>query len=279
VTKGAPSVRVIEPARQLELPRVSDVVRHRDLMYFLIHRDIVARYKQSVIGASWAIVQPLALAVVFSVFLGELTKIESGNPDVPYPVFALAGMVAWLLFGSGLSRVIESTVGNQGLIAKAFFPRIVLPVAAAAPAMVDFLVAFPVVLGAIAVFGVPLRPQMLLAPMVAPLIAGLSLGLGLWLSALYVRFRDVALGVPFLLLIGLFMTPIVYPFELVPEHLQTLYAVNPMVGLLELYRWLLFPGIGFPGWMLAWSLGVGVALVVGGAVYFQQAQRTFADVI
>jgi lipopolysaccharide transport system permease protein len=274
----APATRVIEPHTRLRLPRLRELWEYRDLLLRLARRDLTVRYKQSAVGALWAILQPLLLGVVFSVFLGNLAKVPSGN-GVPYPVFALSGMVMWLFFANSMSLASQSTVANAQLISKVYFPRVIIPVAAVLQPAVDFVLAMVVVFVALAVYGVSIGPQILLLPLLMPLALAVALGLGLWLSALHVKYRDVQVLVPFLVQVGLFITPILYPFDLVPEKAQPLYALNPMVGVLELYRWMLFDGSDWPGAIVLIPIGAAIVLLVSGALFFQRAERSFADMI
>jgi lipopolysaccharide transport system permease protein len=272
------SVRVIEPSTRMRLPQLSELWEYRDLLFHLARRDVAVRYKQSLLGAGWAILQPLLLGIVFSVFLGHLADVPSGN-GVPYPVFALSGMVVWFFFANAMTGVSQSTVASAELISKVYFPRILIPLAAVVPAAVDLLVALVVVAGAMAVYGVEPSPRILLLPAILPLALGVALGAGLWLSALHVRYRDVQVLVPFLVLTGLFVTPVIYPFDLVPESVQPLYALNPMAGVLELYRWALFAGSAWPGPVVFIPMAMSVVLLVSGAWFFQRSERSFADVI
>jgi lipopolysaccharide transport system permease protein len=178
-----------------------------------------------------------------------------------------------------LSRAADSTVTSSNLISKVWFPRITIPVAAVLPATVDFLIAVVVVLASMLLYGVTPSPGILLVPLIVPLVLACALGFGIWLAALNVRYRDVGVAVPFVIQMGLFVTPVIYPFSLVPHHLQPLYAINPMVGVLELFRWMLFPGAPFPGWLLAVPVVVAAITLVSGSRYFARAERDFADVI
>jgi lipopolysaccharide transport system permease protein len=271
-------VTIIEPKSRLKFPDLREFWDHRDLAYVLLRRDLSIRYRQSVVGVLWAVLQPVLLAVVFSVFLGALAKVPS-EEGVPYPVFALSGLVMWLFFSTAVSRAADSTVASSELISKVYFPRIVIPVAAILAPTVDFLFAFVVLIGAVLVYGMPIEPEILLVPLLIPMALAVALGAGLWLSALHVKYRDVNILVPFLVQVGMFVTPVLYPFSLVPDRLQPLYALNPLVGIIESFRWMLFPELGFPGWIILVPLGTGVVLLVFGALYFHRAEQTFADVI
>ena len=277
VGTSAPS-RVIEPPTRFAWPSLSELWEHRDLLYLLARREVSARYKQSAIGVAWAVVQPILLAVVFSVFFGHLAKVPSER-GVPYPAFAVSGMVLWLFFAGAMSAVTSSTVANRELISKVYFPRVLIPLAAVAQPLVDFAIAFVVVLLTLVVYGVTPPIQILLIPLAVGLALTTALGIGLWLSAINVRYRDVHLAIPFLIMVGLFVSPITYPFHLVPAAVRPIYAINPLVGVLETYRWMLFPTASWPGTLVLIPIAVSVLLVVTGAIYFQRTEHTFADII
>lgn len=275
---GTTPQRVIEPPKGFSLPSVHELWDQRDLIYLLGRREVSVRYKQSVIGVFWAVLQPLALAAVFSVFYGHLAKVPS-EKGVPYAVFAVSGMVLWLFFAAAMSGASESTVANERLISKVYFPRVIIPIAAACPPLVDFCVGFVVVLVTIFVSGIVPPIQILLMPLLLFLALATATGIGLWLSALNVRYRDVHHAIPFLILLGLFVSPITYPFSLVPHNVQAIYAINPLVGVFEAYRWMLFPTAHWPGAIILIPLGACVVLLVSGAAYFQRSESSFADVI
>ncbi len=271
-------LRVIEPPKGFSLPSMTELWEHRDLLYLLARREVAARYKQSAIGVFWAVLQPLLLALVFSVFFGHLAKVPS-EPGVPYPAFAVSGMVLWLFFAGAMSASTSSTIANRELISKVYFPRVIIPVAAVAQPLVDFAIAFVVVLLTLVVYGITPPIQILLIPFAVALALTAALGIGLWLSAVNVRYRDVHLAIPFLIMVGLFVSPITYPFHLVPVDLRPIYALNPLVGVLELYRWMLFPTAPWPGTLVLIPIAISIVLVVTGALYFQRTEHTFADVI
>ena len=270
--------RVIGPATGLALPSVRELWDRRDLIYFLARREVSVRYKQSAIGVFWAVLQPLLLAVVFSVFFGHLAHVPSEH-GVPYPAFAVSGMVLWLFFATAMSTASESTVANDQLISKVYFPRIILPLAAVCPALIDFCVAFVVVLITIFVYGTVPPAQIVLVPVVVVSALATATGIGLWLSALNVRYRDVHHAIPFVILVGLFISPITYPFHLVPAGVRPIYALNPLVGVLEAYRWMLFPSAPWPGVIILIPIATSVLFLLTGAFYFQRVEHTFADVI
>jgi lipopolysaccharide transport system permease protein len=260
------------------LPSLRELWDQRDVLYFLARREVSVRYKQSVIGIFWAVLQPVLLAVVFSVFFGHLARVPS-EPGVPYAPFALSGMVLWLFFSGAMSKSAESTVANERLISKVYFPRVIIPLAAACPALIDFCVAFVVVVAALFVYGIVPPIQIFLMPLLLALALTTAIGMGLWLSALNVRYRDVHHAIPFLILVGLFISPITYPFDLVPHGVRAIYSINPLVGVLETYRWMLFPTAGWPGAIVIIPIVASLILLVTGAAYFQRAESSFADVI
>jgi lipopolysaccharide transport system permease protein len=274
---AARAVTVIEPPRGWELPDPREVVRSTDLIYFLAKRDISVRYKQTAIGVAWAVLQPLLLAGIFALFLGQLADVPSDG--VPYALFALAGMTIWLFVSSATARCSESTIASADLISKVYFPRIAIPLAAVAAPVMDFIAAFVVLIVILVVVGEPPDAAVLLAPAVFALALAITLGIGLWLSALAVRYRDVSVLVPFLIQVMLFITPILYPLSLVPDAYQAVYALNPLVGVLEAFRWTVLNEASAPGLPLAISAVTGLLLLVSGLLFFMRAQRRFADVI
>jgi lipopolysaccharide transport system permease protein len=277
MSAGHPPVTEIAPAAGWRLPVARDLLGHADLVYFLAKRDVTVRYKQTAVGTLWAVLQPLLLAGVFSVFLGQLTDVPSG--DTPYALFALAGMTIWLFVAGAIGRCSESTLASSELISKVYFPRIVVPVAALAAPVADFVAALVVLLMILTTTGHPPGPEVLLVPAVFGLAAAIALGIGLWLSALVVRYRDVSLVVPFLILVLLFVTPILYPLSLVPDEYQTLYSLNPLVGVMETFRWTVLADAPAPGQALLLSVGASLLLLVTGLFYFARAEQRFADVI
>jgi lipopolysaccharide transport system permease protein len=276
--KGDEPVRVIEPARGWRFPDLREVWAHRDLFYVMVRRDISARYRQSAIGAMWAVLEPILFAVVFSLFFGKFADVPSA-PGVPYPVYAVSGMVMWLFVSSALEAASISTVSSSALISRVYFPRLIIPLAAVFPPLVDFAVAFVVVIGAMLIYGVTPSVLVVLLPIVVVFALTTVVGMGLWLSALNVRYRDVQQGVPVALLLGFFITPIVYPITLIPTLAKPFYSLNPVVGILEGYRWTLFSGYDFPGAVLLGPLLASVLLVVTGLLYFERMETSFADVI
>ena len=270
-------VTVIRASQRPGLRDLGELWAYRELLYFLVWRDLKVRYRQTVLGVLWAIIQPLATTLVFSIFFGRLARMPSDG--VPYPLFALAALVPWTFFAQALSQASNSVISSQELIRRIYFPRIAIPLAAVLPGLVDFVVAFLVLLGAMAIYGFfPGLAVFWLLPLVL-LTAATALGVGLWLAAINVRYRDVRHIVPFLIQIWLFLTPIAYPSSLLSEPWRTVYGLNPMAGVVEGFRWALLGTGTAPGPMIAVSATMTALLLTGGVAYFRRMERTFADVI
>ena len=279
-TRALASERItdIEPPRGLKLPDLKELWRYRDLVYFLARRDVIVRHQQAVAGFIWAVFQPLFLAGLFAVFLGLVAKVD-GPPGVPYPLYCLSGLVAWLGFTKTVDNATTSSISFEPLITKVYLPRILIPLTTAAVPVLDMTVGFLVVLAMGLAYGFVPGIEVLLAPATLALGLALALGFGLWLSALNVKYRDFGLLLPNALLAGLFVTPIMYPLSQVPADLQPLYALNPMVGVLELFRWAMLNQPFPEAYVVAVPVLAAPLLLLTGALYFERAQMTFADVI
>ena len=281
-TGGLPQHRAvpvieIRPRRGRVPIDLSGLWQHRELLYFLTWRDLKVRYRQTLLGAAWAVIQPLVTMVVFSVIFGRIVMIPSDG--VPYPVFALAALVPWTFFANGVTQAANSLVGSQNLLKKVYFPRLVIPIAAVLTGTVDLAIAGVVLLALMLAFGIaPTLAGVWIAPLVA-LAFVTALGVGVWLAALNVRYRDVRYVVPFLLQVWLFATPIAYPSSLLDEPWRTLYALNPMVGVVEGTRWALLSTATAPGPLILVSGAVALLLLVSGSAYFRHVEGTFADVV
>ncbi len=273
---SAPST-VIRPSAGWAPLRFRELWEYRELLYFLIWRDIKVRYKQAALGAAWAIIQPFFTMVVFSVFFGLLARLPSDG--VPYPVFAYCALVPWSYFATSLSQAGNSLVDHQRLITKVYFPRLLIPSGAVIAGLVDLAIAFVVLLGMLLFYGITPTPRVLALPVFVLLATLTSLGVGLWLSALNVRYRDVRYTIPFLIQVWLFLTPVAYPSSLVPEPWRPLYGINPMVGVVEGFRWALLGTTDPPGAMLLVSAAAVLVVVFGGLFYFHRVERAFADVV
>jgi lipopolysaccharide transport system permease protein len=269
----------IVPSKGWVSLRLHELWEFRELLYFLTWRDIKVRYKQTVLGAAWAILQPFMTMVVFSLFLGRLAHISSGSSNIPYPIFSYAGLVPWTFFAYGLAQSSNSLVGNAQLIKKVFFPRLVVPIASILSGLVDFTLAFIVLLGMILVFGIAPTINVIFLPFFLLLAFITALGVGLWLSALNVEYRDVQYMVPFLVQFWMFISPVAYPSSLLSGPWRTLYGLNPMVGVLDGFRWALLGSTGAPGPMIGLSIIVAILILISGAFYFRRMERNFADVV
>jgi len=251
---------------------------YRELLYFFVWRDVRVRYKQTVLGAAWAIIQPFFTMVVFSVFFGRLAKVPSDG--IPYPIFSYAALVPWTFFAQGLNQASNSMVRYANLITKVYFPRLAIPIARLLAGIVDFALAFVVLLGMMLVYGIVPTINALWLPLFLLLAVITSLGTALWLAAMNVQFRDVGYVVPFIIQFWLFATPIAYPSSLIEQPLlRTLYGLNPMAGVVEGFRWALLGTNTAPGPITVVSSLVALALLVSGAFYFRRMERTFADVV
>jgi lipopolysaccharide transport system permease protein len=270
-------VTVIEPSKGWVSLRLGALWRFRELLYFLIWRDVKVRYKQTLLGAAWAILQPLLTMIVFSIFFGKLARMPSDG--VPYPLFAYVALVPWTFFANGLTLSSNSLVSNQTLLRKVYFPRLVIPVSAVASGLLDFAIAFVVLLGLAARYGVTPTAHMLWLPVLVLLALVTALGVGLWFAALNVLYRDIQYVVPFLVQVWLYATPIVYPSSLVPERWRTLYAINPMVGVVEGFRWTLLGSGTAPGPMILVSATAALATLIGGLFFFRRMEKSFSDVV
>lgn len=266
----------IEPSRGWVSLNLRELWEYRELLYFLTWRDVKVRYKQTAVGAAWAVIQPFMTMVAFTVFFGQLAKIPSDG--LPYPVFSYTALLPWGFFANAVTQASNSLVGNAGLLGKVYFPRLVVPISSVLSGIIDFGVAFVVLLGLMAYFRVWPTAAVVLLPVFLLLGLITALGVGLWLSAVNVEYRDVRYAVPFLTQFWLLATPVAYPSSLVSEPWRTLYGINPMVGVVDGFRWALLGGPA-PGLMLWVSTSVSVALLVSGAFYFRRVERTFADMV
>lgn len=271
------SITRIRPSNGWRSLDLRELWRYRELLYFLTMRDIKLRYRQTVLGVAWAVMQPLFTMVVFTVFFGNLAKMPSSGQ--PYALFALAALVPWQLFSYALTQSCNSLVAEQRLITKVYFPRLIVPIASVLAGLVDFLIALALLLGMMAWYGTSPTARLLALPLLSLFALATALALGLWLSALNVQYRDVRYTIPFLTQLWMFATPVAYPAELVPEIYRTWYGLNPMTGVVEGFRWALL-GTPAPSMsMMLISLLITLALLTGGALYFRRMEQTFADVV
>jgi homopolymeric O-antigen transport system permease protein len=273
---GTP-VLLIEAKRSPVGQQLRDLWAYRELLYFLAWRDFKIRYKQTVLGAAWAVIQPFFTMVVFSIFFGYLGKMPSDG--IPYPVFAYCALLPWSLFAHALNESSNSLVNNQGLITKVYFPRMIIPIAPLFVGLVDFGIAFMVLLGMMLVYGIMPGMAVFTVPLFIFLAVVTALAAGMWLSALNVEYRDVRYIIPFLTQLWLFATPVAYPSSLLPEPWRSLYGLNPMAGVVEGFRWALLGSTHSPGPLLAVSVAAILAMLIGGLLYFTRMEQTFADVV
>lgn len=281
-TVDAPSpdlpVLRIEPSKGWVSLKLGELWEYRELLYFLTWRDIKVRYKQTVLGAAWAIIQPFMTMIVFTLFFGRLAGIPSDG--VPYPIFSYAALVPWTFFASGLGHSSNSLVGSSNLIKKVYFPRLVIPIATVFSGVVDFILAFIVLLLMMLYFGIMPTSNVIFLPLFLLLAFTTALGVGLWLSAMNVQFRDIRYTIPFITQFWLFITPIAYPSSLIEnELLRAIYGVNPMAGVVEGFRWALLGTETAPGPVIIVSSLTALTLFVSGLFYFRRMEKTFADVV
>lgn len=268
---------IIQPSRGWLSLGLKEVWRYRELLYFLIWRDVKVRYKQTALGAAWAIIQPFFTMIVFSLFFGGLAKIPSNG--VPYPVFSFTALVPWTFFANGLALAANSLINSAQLVSKVYFPRLIVPAATVLSGLIDFALAFVVLIGMMLVYGIVPTARVLYLPVFLLLALITALGAGLWLSAINVQFRDVKYIVPFLTQFWLFITPIVYPSSLLSEPWRTIYGLNPMAGVVEGFRWALLNTDTEPGGIVIMSSVAAIVMLVTGAYYFRRMEKTFADVV
>ncbi len=272
-----PTPMFIRPASGWVAINLIELWEYRELLYFLTWRDIKVRYKQTVFGVAWAVLQPFSMMLIFTVFFGNLVGVPSDG--LPYPIFAFAALLPWQLFSRALTDASTSLVVNERLITKVYFPRLLIPVSAVLASLVDFAIAFVLLLGMMVFYGIVPTGSVLMLPLFVLLALMTALGIGFWLSALNAQYRDVRYTLPFLTQFWLFATPVVYPSSLVPEQWRLLYGLNPMTGVVEGFRWALLGTNTAPGPIVIVSALAAFLLLVSGAFYFRRMEKTFADVV
>jgi lipopolysaccharide transport system permease protein len=272
----APVVR-IRPSRGLFSFDLAELWSYRELLYFLVWRDVKVRYKQTAIGAAWAMLQPLMTMVVFTLVLKNIADVPSDG--VPYPIFAFTALLPWNLFAGALNRSVASVVGQANLITKVYFPRLLVPVSSTISALVDFAVAFVILVAMMAWYGVRPSWTLFLLPVFVLLALNAAVAVGLWLSAINVKYRDVGHAIPFVVQLWMFASPVAYPMSVVPEKWRFLYQMNPMAGVIEGFRWAIL-GKQHPDFSVMYiSASIVVVLLILGVVYFKRMEETFADVV
>jgi lipopolysaccharide transport system permease protein len=268
---------IIKPKKGWQLIDFKELKEYRDLFYFIVARDIKIRYRQTVLGGLWAIIQPLFIMIVFTLFFGNLAKMPSDG--IPYPIFNYSALVAWTYFANTLSYSSNSLVQESALITKVYFPRLIIPLAPVVAFLLDFVIAFIILIGMMLYYHIYPTIMTLLLPVLVALMMLAASGVGMLLSALNVRYRDIRYIIPFLVQLWMFASPVVYPASLVPEKYRLIYSINPMVGIIEGFRAALLGTVAFPFGSILISALVSVLLFLVGAFYFKQTERHFADVI
>ena len=270
-------VTVIRPPKGWIPVNLRELWAYRELLYFFTWRDLKVRYKQTLFGFAWAIIQPVFMMIIFSLFFGTLAKIPSEG--IPYPLFSYAAVLPWTLFSEGLSRSSNSLVQDANLLQKVYFPRLLMPLSGVLSPVVDFAIAFIVLIGLMLYFGYYPSVMMFLILPFLLLELMLATGIGMWLSAINVEYRDVRYAIPFLIQLGLFASPVVYPVTFVPERFQAVYGLlNPMAGIIEGFRWAIL-GTKPPSYLLIASVAIIIVILISGAFYFRRRERAFADVV
>ncbi|MCX7858407.1 MAG: ABC transporter permease [Deltaproteobacteria bacterium] len=270
-------VTIIQPSRGIIPLRLREIWEYRELLYFLAWRDIRVRYKQTVLGVAWVVIQPFLLMLVFTFFFGKLAKIPSEG--IPYPIFAYTALLPWQLFAKGLNEASTSLVANERIITKVYFPRLIVPASAVFAALVDFAIAFGLLILLMLYYGIMPGLAVLTLPLFVLLAAMTALGVGFWFSALDVQYRDIRYTIPFLTQLWFFATPIVYPLSMVPEKWRILLSLNPMCGVVEGFRWALLGKEHLMVLPLLISVAVVFLVLIGGLYFFRHVEKTLADVI
>jgi lipopolysaccharide transport system permease protein len=277
IPAATPPVTIVQPSRGWWVFPIGEAWRFRDLFLLLVRRDVALRYKQTVLGLIWVVLQPLLASTIFAVIFGRLARIPSDG--VPYLPFVFAALVPWTLFSQGVQRAGVSVIGDANLVGKVYFPRVLLPAASVGAVLADVLVALGTLAVVAAVSGVAFTPRLLALPLALLLTLGLTLGVGLLVAALNVYYRDFVHAMPFVLQIGLYASPVVYSSRLVPERWRAFFGINPLVGVIDFFRWLWLPTGGFPWPSVVASTLVSALLLFAGLLVFHRIERRFADVI
>jgi lipopolysaccharide transport system permease protein len=269
-------VVVIKPSKNWVALNLRDLWQYRDLLYILTERDVKVRYKQTILGAAWAIIQPLFTMLVFTLFFGKLAAMPSDG--IPYPLFAYAGLLPWTFFSNAVTSSGNSLVGNSNLVTKVYFPRMIIPMASVSAGLLDFIIAFGLLIILMFYYGVTVSVNLLVLPILLILTSLLAVGVGMWMSALNVKYRDIRYALPFLIQLGMFATPIIYPSSLVPEKWRWLMALNPLAGQIEAYRSAFF-GLPFDWFALGISATLTIVVLIYAAYNFRRMEKSFADII
>lgn len=276
-----PRVIIIKPSKGVGSLQLGALWEYRELLFFMVWRDVKVRYKQTALGAGWIVLQPVLATLVFSGVFGLLLGVPSNG--VPYPVFALAGLLPWQYFATSLTRASTNLVDSSHLITKVYFPRLIIPLSGVIAGLVDFVVSSLVLLALLVIYRIPPTQAVILLPLFLLMAMGTALGFGLWFSALNVRYRDIRQLVPFIVQIWMYVTPVIYSATVIPERLRPLLALNPMTGVVEGFRWALLGNVmtdsQAPGGLFAVSVLIMTVVLIGGLFYFRSTEQTFADII
>lgn len=272
-----PRTITIKPSKGWAALNLRDLWNYRELIFFFTWRDLKVRYKQTLLGAAWAILQPFLTMVVFSIFFGGLAKVPSDG--VPYPIFSYAALLPWTLFSKALQDASRSLVSSANIISKVYFPRLILPLSSTLAGLVDFVIALVVLVGMMFFYGIQPTANTWTLPLFVLLALITAIGVGLWLSALNVMYRDVGYIIPFLTQFWMYITPIAYPASMVPEQWKFLYALNPLTGVVEGFRWALLGTGDGPSYTLLISASIAILLTISGLFYFRRMERKFADMV
>jgi lipopolysaccharide transport system permease protein len=279
IVKHEPTTIYIKPSTGFAALNLKDLWTYRELVYFMIWRDVKVRYKQTMLGAAWAIIQPVLTMIVFTFLFGRIAKLPTDN-NIPYPIFSYAALLPWGMFVGALNQASRSLTSNQNMVTKIYFPRLVLPLASILSGLVDFVIAFVILIGLMIYYGVTPSPNAIWAlPLFLLLTVVTALGVALWLSAINVQYRDVNYALPFLTQFWLFITPVAYSSNLISEKWQLVYSLNPMAGVVNGFRWALLGTDTGPGPEMAVSVLISVVILIGGLFYFRNMEKTFADTI
>jgi lipopolysaccharide transport system permease protein len=278
ITKPEPTTVYIRPASGLAALNLRDLWTYRELIYFMIWRDLKVRYKQTLLGAAWAVIQPLLTMLVFNFLFNNVAKLPSEG--IPYPIFAYTALLPWGLFSTALNSASRSLTSNHNMITKIYFPKLILPMASVLAGLVDFAIAFVILIGLMIYYHVtPSLTALWAVPVFLLLSVITALGVALWLSAINVQYRDVGYALPFLTQFWMFITPVAYSSKVISEEWQVIYALNPMAGVVNGFRWALLGSGNPPDMLVAISAGIALVVLFTGLVYFRNMERTFADTI
>ena len=279
ITKPEPTTIYIKPSKGLAALNLRDLWIYRELVYFMIWRDVKVRYKQTMLGAAWAIIQPVMTMLVFTFLFGRIAKLPTDG-DIPYPIFSYTALLPWGLFVAALNQASRSLTANQNMVTKIYFPRLVLPLASILSGLVDFVIAFVILIGLMFYYGVtPSITALWALPLFLLLAIITAFGVALWLSAINVQYRDVNYALPFMTQFWMFLTPVAYSSNLISEQWQLVYALNPMAGVVNGFRWALLGTNTGPGPEMAVSIIISIIVLISGLFYFRNMEKTFADTI